>query len=152
MADPQKSVAFTTDVPLIDKNDSSQFLLNPTIAAGDFKVSVDGGAYGNMDNLPAVTPGASRTVRLIFSANEMSGENLTMLGIDVAGDEWQDVFIAINIPVSTVDNVFDVMEGDHVESSTSLVVNKKDTTTALINKKITGSLLSPSVTVTTKEP
>jgi len=152
MAEPQKNVAFTMDLPLIDRADPTQFLLTPTIAAGDFKVSVNGGAFANMANLPAVTPGASRNVRFIFSSTEMSGENLTMLGVDAAGEQWGDVFIGINIPTSTVDKIFDVLEGDHVESSTSLVINKKDTTTALIRKTVAGSLLDPSVTVTTKEP
>jgi len=152
MAEPKKGIAFIMDRPLVDKLDPTQFVVNPTIAAGDFKVSVDGGGYTNLTTLPAVTPAGSRTVRFNFSATEMDGDNINVEGIDALGDQWQDIFIGLNLPASVNDDVFDIMVGDHVETSISLRINKKNTATALVLKKITGSLLDTTVTVSTKEP
>ena len=52
----------------------------------------------------------------------------------------------------TLERLLDLLEGDHIETSTSLRINKRGTSTALLEKDITGSLLSPSVTLTTTDP
>jgi len=152
MAEPKQGTAFIMYIALVDKLDPSAFISNPTIAAGDFKISVDGGAFANLATLPAVTPGVSRAVKINISALEMTGDNINIQGVDVAGDEWEDVMITLNLPTAINDDVLAILEGDHVETSTSLRINKKNTTTALVLKDITGSLLSPSVTIATTEP
>jgi len=152
MADPKQGTAFVMYVTLVDRLDPTQFVSNPTIVAGDFKISVDGGAFSNLATLPVVAPGVSRAVKVSLSASEMAGDNINIQGVDASDDEWGDVMITLTLPTSVNDDVFDILEGDHVETSTSLRINKKDTVTALVLKDITGSLLSPSVTVTTSEP
>lgn len=63
---------------------------NPTIAAGDFKVSIDGGALANLGTLPTVTPAAGKMIKFTLSVAEMTGDNITVVGSDVAGAEWCD--------------------------------------------------------------
>lgn len=63
---------------------------NPTIAAGDWQRSIDGGAFANMDTLPVVTPAAGVDIKFALSITELSGKILRVVGIDVAGTEWED--------------------------------------------------------------
>src|SRR5690242_9076834 len=63
---------------------------NPAIAAGDFKVSIDGGALANLATLPTVTPAAGKMVKFSLSASEMTGDNITVVCSDAAGAEWCD--------------------------------------------------------------
>jgi len=74
------------------------FQVNPTLAAGDVKVSTDGGAFGNIASLPTVTPAAGRQVKVTVSASEMTGDSISVLFIDAAGNEWSPAFI----PIQTV--------------------------------------------------
>jgi len=151
-AEPQQGVSFTFYSPLGDKLDPDTFLIDPTIVAGDFRVSIDGAALANMTNLPSVSPSGSSQVEFILTDAEMTGSNnVSVVGIDVADDEWQNITINVPLPTGNSESVFDVMDGDRVENATSLVINKKDTTTPLINKIITGSLYS-GTQITTKEP
>ena len=72
------------------------FQSNPTIAAGDFQVSKDGGALANLATIPAVTPASSVMVKFTLSATEMTADNVTIIGIDqTAPKEWAD--FAVNI-------------------------------------------------------
>ena len=148
---PVINTAYTFSVALADVSDPSSFKVSPTIAAGDFQTSLDGGAYANLATLPVVTPSGSVSVLVSLSADEMNGAKVNVLAKDVSGAEWQDLLMTIDIPTGSVESVHDIQEGDIVETSTGQTVNKKNTTTALLAKNITGSLLSPSVTITTKE-
>jgi len=60
---------------------------NPTIAAGDFTVSTDFGAFSNLDTQPSVAPGGGVQVQVDLSADEMNGENVLVVWKDQAGDE-----------------------------------------------------------------
>jgi hypothetical protein len=75
--------------------------VNPTIAAGDFKVSIDGGAFANLATLPVVTPAGGRSVKITLSAAEMNGDNIFLQCVDAAGAEWCD--LAINVQTTPVD-------------------------------------------------
>lgn len=68
---------------------------NPTLAAGDVKVSKDGGALTNIATLPAATPAASALLRFSFSATELSCKELAVLCIDAAGAEWEDLAFVV---------------------------------------------------------
>jgi len=69
--------------------------VNPTIAVGDFKISKDGGAFVNVDNLPVVTPAGGRQVKLILSIAECTCKSAIIQCIDAVGDEWDDNFLDI---------------------------------------------------------
>jgi hypothetical protein len=84
---------------------TGQFQANPTIAAGDFKVSKDGGALANLTTLPAVTPAASKMVKITLSDTEMTADNVTVVASDAAGAEWDDVIINIQTAARQIDDL-----------------------------------------------
>ena len=92
---PVKNEDFNLYVSLQDLATTGKFKSNPTIAAGDFKVSKDGGALTNLTTLPAVTPAASVMLKLTLSATEMNADSVTVVGIDAAGSEWADFTLTI---------------------------------------------------------
>jgi len=88
---PKKNVALITDIMLKDYNNPGNFRVNPTIAAGDFKVSIDGGTLTNLATLPVVEPAGSRGVKISLSAAEMNGDRIRVEAIDqTAPKEWAD--------------------------------------------------------------
>ncbi len=95
MAIATYGVAFEFCVGLVDRSNRPQFKGSPTIAAGDFMVSTDGGSFVNLATLPDVYPATSRSVRIRLSAGEMTGEKVVVIGVDQAGAEWDDIFIGI---------------------------------------------------------
>jgi len=93
---PIKGEDFVIYVALASANDSKSFQVNPTIAAGDFKVSKDGGALANLTTLPTVVPTASVLVKISLSATEMTADNVAIVGIDqTATKEWADFILTI---------------------------------------------------------
>src|SRR3990167_10717607 len=67
------------------------FQVNPTIAAGDFQVDIDGGGYANLATLPSVSPAGSTDILLTLSSAEMNGDVITVTGIDqTSPKEWAD--------------------------------------------------------------
>ncbi len=83
-----KGVEYIFYSPLTSQADTKLWQVNPTIASGDFKVSIDGGAYNNLSTLPVVTPAGGTFVKFTLSTSEMDGDNITVQGIDAAGAEW----------------------------------------------------------------
>ena len=100
---------FTLSVRLEDQANAGKWKANPAIAAGDFKVSVNGGSYSNLDNLPTVTPASGVRVQIVLSAAETTaaaaGGLISVDAIDVAGDEWYDVSIDVRVAAVDVDDV-----------------------------------------------
>jgi hypothetical protein len=92
---PEKNTAYTFYVSLIDSASRPSLRANPTLAAGDVKVSTDGAAFGNITTLPVVTPSGSVAVKVDLSASEMNGDNVTVSFIDAAGGEWDDLLIEL---------------------------------------------------------
>lgn len=151
MALPIKGVAYNFSIALSDAANPAEFKANPTIAAGDFKVSTDSSAYVNLATLPVVSPAGSITVLISLSAAEMNGEKVNVQGIDAAGAEWESILITLDLPEGTIETMLDIERGDRIENNTSLRINKAGTTTAVLDKEITGSLLSSGVTISTKD-
>lgn len=50
---PKSGVAYIFYACLVSQADTKLFKSAPTLAAGDFKVSIDGGAFANLATLPA---------------------------------------------------------------------------------------------------
>ena len=88
---PIRNQAHTYRVDLIDPL-TNTWRTNPTIAVGDFRVSVDGGALANLATTPTVEPAGSSQVRIALSAGEMNGEIVRVYGRDPDG-QWEDVVI-----------------------------------------------------------
>lgn len=152
MSLPLQGAEYTFYFELVDLINPDNFLIDPTIVAGDFKLSIDGAALVNFTNLPQVTPPGSSWVKAILTAAEMTGENVNWQGKDQSDDEWQDVGEAINVPIGTVETVLDIQQGDRIETNVNLTINKRGTMIPVLEKTIIGSLLSPSVTLRTLDP
>ena len=106
MSIPVTGVAYTFFVGLVSQSTRPQLKSAPTIAAGDFKVSTDGGTLNNLATLPDVFPGGSKNVRIQLSASEMNGQNVTVIASDVSGAEWDDMLWNITTePAARVANM-----------------------------------------------
>lgn len=70
---------------------NGQILLDPTIEAGDFKVSTDGGSLAQLTNTPSVEPSGSGIVRIELTAAEVGSERFTVVMADTSGGEWKSM-------------------------------------------------------------
>lgn len=100
MATPKKNIAYDFTIVLTSQKGPGGFVTNPTIAAGDFQISIDNGAFANLETLPVVSPAGSKSVKIDLSEAEMNGDKITIIGSDLAGKEWDDIEIFIDIPIS----------------------------------------------------
>ena len=86
-------------VAVSDPANPGSFKANPTIAAGDWQISKDGGAFANLATIPAVTPAAGVAIKIVLSSTEMNADNIVIQGIDqTVPKEWDDYFL--NIPTT----------------------------------------------------
>lgn len=91
---------------LLDQATPGSFKASPTLAAGDFKVSIDGGAFNNLGTLPSVAPAAGTSVKFTLSQAETNGDNLVIACIDqTAPKEWCDAFILIQTAAANFDSL-----------------------------------------------
>ena len=102
---PKKNTQFVLSIGLVSQADTKILQVNPTLAAGDFQVSTDGGALGNLGTLPTVTPAGGRMVICTLSAGEMNGDMISFIASDAAGAEWCDLFVNIHTSVRQVDDL-----------------------------------------------
>lgn len=93
---PVKGEDFLVRVFLQDFALPGSFRVNPTLAAGDFKVDIDGAGYNNFATLPTVSPASTTSVLVSLSAAEMNGDIITIAAIDqTANKEWADLGLCI---------------------------------------------------------
>jgi len=102
---PKINTEYITYISVGDQADTKLFKSSPTIAAGDFKVSTDGGALGNLTTLPVVTPAGSKMIKVTLSATEMNGDNVTLIGSDAAGAEWTDFALNVQTSARQIDDL-----------------------------------------------
>lgn len=102
---PKKNAAFVFYASLEDQANAGLFKASPTLAAGDFKVSIDGGALTNLTDLPTVTPSGGRMVKVTLTASEMNGDNITVVASDASGAEWYDLLVNIQTSAQQVDDL-----------------------------------------------
>lgn len=102
---PLKNAAYTFDVSLVSQGDTDIFQVNPTLAAGDVKVSKDGGAFVNIGTLPAAIGGGA-VVTATLAAGE-TADRVAVLFHDAAGDEWQDLLVFIEFETQQIRDLSD---------------------------------------------
>ncbi len=102
---PKKNTAFILYVGLEDKANAGLFKAAPTLAAGDFKVSIDGGTLNNLTDLPTVTPTGGKMVKITLTAAEMNGDNVTVVCSDAAGAEWYDLIVNLQTTARQIDDL-----------------------------------------------
>lgn len=99
---PTKSASFETYVSLRSFATPGSMQANPTLAAGDVKLYIDGvastlgaGSSANLITLPTVV-GTTVVVKVVLGSTEMAGDNLTVVFIDQTNPkEWEDLVINI---------------------------------------------------------
>lgn len=102
---PKINTQYIFYAALVSQANTKLMQVNPTIAAGDFKVSIDGGALANLGTLPAVTPSSSMMVKFTLSTSEMNGANITVVCSDAAGSEWCDAVFNIQTTARQIDDL-----------------------------------------------
>lgn len=96
----KKNTAYVFDIGLDSVGTPGTFQTNPTLAAGDVKVSIDNGAQANLATLPIVSPAGGKIVKVALSAAEMNGDNIIVQFSDQTNPaEWKEAII--DIPTST---------------------------------------------------
>lgn len=146
---PVQGEAYQFYLTLVAEADPTTFLTDPTIEDGDFQISIDGSSLANLAVLPTVNPANSGLVNVTLTASEMDGEKINVVAIDQSGSEWQQAVATIDVPEGSEESNYNLLTGDHTETSTSAIIKKRGTTTELLNKTVSGSLLDPDVTITT---
>jgi len=106
---PVVGSTFTFGVQLRSQADANLYQTNPTIAAGDFRISVNGAAYDNLDNLPTVTPAGEDRVQITISAAETTaagaGGNIQVSWKDQADDEWYPGYAILIVYATNLDSL-----------------------------------------------
>ena len=88
MGNPTQAQAFSFEITLISQS-TKDIAVNPTIAAGDFKIFKDGALDGNLDTLPLVSDPSHGVVTVAVSAAEVTGcSRICIQAKDVADAEW----------------------------------------------------------------
>lgn len=88
MAGPSIGVPHTVTISLFDMANAGRIKTTPTIATGDFKVSVNGAALTNLTTLPVETPAGSGLVLVSLAAGEVAAK--TSLRWSDPDGEWAD--------------------------------------------------------------
>lgn len=143
MALPKKNVAYTFVIGLADSANRPQFKAAPTLAAGDFKVSTDGGALTNLATLPTVEPASSRLVKVALSAAEMNGDRIVVQAVDAAGAEWDEVIAYLDTSAQTAEDIYSRLGAPAGASmSADVAAVKVDTAAILVD---TGTTLDARI-------
>lgn len=98
----------------------NQIKSNPTIAAGDWKVSTGGAAFGNLTTLPDVDPDSSVQVKVTLSAAEMNADEIVVTAIDASGAEWHSAAWVIHTAAQTFDTMDTNIDAVLVDTGTTL--------------------------------
>jgi hypothetical protein len=86
---------------------TGQFQIDPSIAAGDFKISKDGGSLSNLTKNPGAGPTGTPQVTIELSATETDADYFTIYASDVAGAEWADMAWSFITLGNTVDAIWE---------------------------------------------
>lgn len=107
---PYKGLSFQFQIGLEDYFNPGNLKTNPTIAAGDFQISIDGGAYANLNTLPAAAPAGSASVTIVVSNTEAAVTNfLTIKGVDqTVPPEWSAYLRSFTLEDAYKSNVIQV--------------------------------------------
>lgn len=102
---PKKNTAFRFYISLVSQANLNIFQVNPTMAAGDVKYSIDGGAFQNLNTLPAATPAGGSVLQVDLLNTEMNGDNIVVKFSDAAGAEWCDATVNIQTTAGQIDEI-----------------------------------------------
>lgn len=143
---------------------SSALVANPTMAAGDFKVDLDGAGQANVSTLPASD--AAGLVTWLPTQAETNADYVTFKANDVAGAEWEPLTIVFEtelpttiaglaasfaaIPAAVWGYVTRTITGGGISAADvwSYISRTLTQTAASVSEAVTGSTLAISISVT----
>lgn len=102
---PKRATAYKFYVGLVDQSNTKLLKANPTLAAGDVKVSKDGGAFANLTTLPSANPASGAAIMVDLSGTEMTADNVVVQFTDAAGAEWCDQLVNIQTTARQLDDL-----------------------------------------------
>ena len=144
---PKKNAAFVMYLSLRSQTDTRLFQVNPTLAAGDVKVSKDGGTLTNVTTLPTVVS-SSAIVKLDLSSSEMNADNVTVLFSDAAGAQWCDLVINLQTAANQFDDLATASAlstvAGYVDTEVAAILAAVDTEVAAIKAKTDNLPASPA--------
>ena len=100
---PQRGVAYTFRIQLLDAASPGRIKKSPTLSSGDFKISKDGGTLVNLTTLPLEAPAASGCITVSLSATEMTADKILVVWSDPEF-EWGDGYTFFDAPVQMLNN------------------------------------------------
>jgi hypothetical protein len=103
MPNPQRGVAYSFRISLLDSINPGRIKKSPTIVAGDFKISIDGGVLNNLTTLPTELPAASGCITVSLTAVEMLGDKIQVVWSDPEF-EWGDGYVFFDAPTNILTN------------------------------------------------
>ena len=114
----RKNVATNFDAPLVDSASRPNYKSSATLAAGDVKVIKDGGGPANITALPNEI-GTTGVYRFSLTASEMNATTIAVVGVDVAGSEWDPLTIVLHTAIA-----------DELHLAKAALANKREHTIA----------------------
>jgi hypothetical protein len=126
-------------VSLVSQANTKVMQASPTLAVGDFKVSIDGGALANVSLLPTNTPGASAMVKITLSQAEVNGDNIAVFCSDAAGSEWCDLTVNIQ---TVSQQINDLATPTNITAGTITTVTNVTTVNGLAANVVTAAALA----------
>lgn len=141
---PKRATELIFYFPLVSRS-TGQFQVNPTLAAGDVKITKDGGALANLATLPVVTPAGSIWVKVTVAVAEMTSDNAMLQFIDVAGAEWNDVAIPLQTSANQIDDLSTAAALALMQADVNTVVSINTSMTARIPAALVGGRMDASI-------
>lgn len=120
---PKINTSYSFYVGLISQADTKLLQANPTLAAGDVKVAIDDGAPANPTTLPVVDADFTKRVKVLLTAGEMNGDNITVIFSDAAGAEWADLVVNFQTVATQIDELVDAMWDEPLTGATHNVTD-----------------------------
>lgn len=113
----KKNTAYSFPMSLISQSNTQSFQLNPTLAAGDIKVKIDGGSYANIGTLPTPTSGQP-DFEVALTSSEMNGDLIKIWFKDAAGAEWCESVISIQTTTTPIEDIYTAVDDITTGSTT----------------------------------
>lgn len=115
--------------------DGSGIQSNPTLAAGDVRISKDGGAFANLATLPTVNPTSDVRVEVTLSATEMDADNIMVVFSDASGGQWGDDWVQIQTVSANFDDIAFAL--NTVSTNVSTILTQLSISATLLSSIIT---------------
>jgi hypothetical protein len=91
---PPRNTPYSTTIALTSRSNPNEFIVDPSISAGDVKVSIDYGDDADIDTLPVVVQAGKSNIQVSLTADEMDGVNIAVMFKDSSA-LWADFLLNI---------------------------------------------------------